>query len=157
MTRQKKRDSDTNTVSIDQNPAVNIVKDADKTFVVSTSDVISGAAYTVTNTGNVSLTNVVVTDNNFTPDDSDDRNPTFTGGDDDLDIRLGACSETSTYTSTHQVTQAELTAGVNLVNGAKAHSEETGPDTDDATVDVIEPPITVTGNQQFSEFPERRG
>ena len=143
-------DSDTNTVSIDQNPALNIVKDADKTFVVSTSDVIT-YTYTVTNTGNVSLTNVVVTDDNFTPDDGDDFNPTFTGGDDDLDGKLGV-DETWTYTSTHQVTQAELTAGLDLVNVATADSEETGPDTDDATVDVIEPPITVTGNPQFN-FP----
>ena len=60
--------------------------------------------------------------------------------------------ETWTYTSTHQVTQAELNAGVDLVNVATADSDETGPDTDDATVDVIEPPITVTGNPQFN-FP----
>ena len=143
-------DEDDEDVDLPQNPALNIVKDADKTFVVSTSDVIT-YTYTVTNTGNVSLTNVVVTDDNFTPDTGDDFNPTFTGGDDDRDDELDV-NETWTYTSTHQVTQAELNAGLDLVNVATADSEETGPDTDNATVDVIEPPITVTGNPQFN-FP----
>ena len=119
--------------------------------MVSTSDVIT-YTYTVTNEGNVSLTNVVVSDDNFTPgNDADDFNPTFTGGDDDSDDELDV-GETWTYTSTHQVTQAELNAGLDLVNVATADSAETEPDTDNATVDVIEPPITVTGNPQFN-FP----
>ena len=144
-------DDDSEEVDLSITPALAIVKVADKTFVVSTSDVIT-YTYTVTNTGNTSLSNVVVTDDNFTPIAGDDFNPTFIpGGDTDGDGKLDV-NETWTYTSTHQVTQAELNAGVDLVNVATADSDETGPATDDATVDVIEPPITVTGNPQFN-FP----
>jgi len=90
-------------------------------------------------------------DDKFTLAPGDDFNPTFTGGDTDGDDELDV-NETWTYTSTHQVTQAQLTAGLDLVNVATADSAETEPDTDNATVDVIQPPITVTGNPQFN-FP----
>ena len=44
--------------------------------------------------------------------------------------------EGSQFTATHTVTQAEIDAGTNIVNVATADSNETGPDTDDASVPV---------------------
>ena len=54
------------TVTVAQSPALNIVKDADVASVDSTSDIIT-YTYTVTNTGNAAIANVVVTDDNLTP------------------------------------------------------------------------------------------
>ncbi|MBO9710413.1 MAG: hypothetical protein J7521_19595, partial [Caulobacter sp.] len=45
-------------------------------------------------------------------------------------------TETWHYTATHAVTQAELDAGGNITNIATADSDQTGPDTDDASVPV---------------------
>ncbi|KAI9549785.1 hypothetical protein GHT06_007460 [Daphnia sinensis] len=44
------------------------------------------------------------------------------------------------YTASHSVTQAEIDAGVNIVNTATADSDQTGPDTDDASVPVLQAP-----------------
>ena len=75
----------------------------------STSDIIT-YTYTVTNTGNAAIANVVVTDDNLTPlNPADDFNPTFSGGDTDNDGLLDV-GETWTYTAAHTVTQAELDA-----------------------------------------------
>ena len=89
------------------------MKDADKTFVVSTSDVIT-YTYTVTNTGNVIPDQRGGDGRQLHPGTGDDFNPTFTGGDDDSDDELDV-NETWTYTSTHQVTQAKLNPGLDLV------------------------------------------
>ncbi len=44
--------------------------------------------------------------------------------------------ETWSYTATHTVTQAEIDAGSSIVNTATADSDQTGPDTDDASIPV---------------------
>jgi uncharacterized repeat protein (TIGR01451 family) len=52
--------------------------------------------------------------------------------------------ETWSYTATHTVTLAEMNAGGNIVNIATADSDQTGPDTDDASVPVTQSPgITI--------------
>ena len=48
--------------------------------------------------------------------------------------------ETWRYTATHTVTQAEIDAGTNIVNVATADSNQTPPDTDDASVPVTQSP-----------------
>src|SRR5260221_269620 len=58
-------------------------------------------------------------------------------GDNDALVEVG---ETWAYTATHAVTQAEIDAGTNIVNVATADSNETGPDTDDASVPVTQSP-----------------
>ncbi|MFM8608847.1 MAG: hypothetical protein ACKOCJ_00055 [Burkholderiaceae bacterium] len=48
--------------------------------------------------------------------------------------------EVWTYTATHQVTQAEIDAGADIVNTATADSDQTGPVSDDASVPVTQRP-----------------
>ena len=65
--------------------------------------------YVVTNTGNVPLDSVLVTDDNGTPGDaSDDLTPTFVGGDSDGDGLLDL-TETWTYTADRLVTAGQYT------------------------------------------------
>jgi uncharacterized repeat protein (TIGR01451 family) len=121
-------DTDTETVTVSQTPGLNIIKLADVASVDDADDVIT---YTITveNTGNVSLTGVVVTDDLATS------GPTFVSGDDTnpgvLDV-----GETWTYTASYDVTQADIDAGDDLVNVATADSNETPEDTDTETVTV---------------------
>ena len=107
--------------------------------VDSTSDTIT-YTYTVTNTGNAAIAGVVVTDDNLTPGNpGDDFNPAFSGGDTDSDGLLDV-GETWTYTASHTVTQAELDAGA--AHGQRGDGDRHGaaPDTDDATVAVVQAP-----------------
>ena len=136
---QSDTDTDDATVPVDQNPALNIVKEADVASVDSTSDTIT-YTYTVTNTGNAAIANVVVTDDNLTPGNpGDDFNPAFSGGDTDTDGLLDV-GETWTYTAAHTVTQADLDAGIDLVNVATATGTGAALDSDDATVPVVQAP-----------------
>ncbi len=58
-------------------------------------------------------------------------------GDNDNFLEVG---ETWSYTATHTVTQAEIDAGSSIVNTATADSDQTGPDTDDASIPVTQNP-----------------
>ena len=132
-------DSDDATVAVTQTKSLNIVKDADVASVDSTSDTIT-YTYTVTNTGNAAIAGVVVTDDNLTPGTpGDDFAPALTGGDTDIDGLLDV-GETWTYTASHQVTQAELDSGADLVNVATASGTGADPGHDDATVAVTQAP-----------------
>src|SRR4029077_16857639 len=102
-------------------------------------------AITVQNTGNTTLTGVTVTDP-FADAGSIVRGADVVGDNDAL-LEVG---ETWGFTAAHTVTQAEIDAGGNfdgpdgdslfdqLRNVATADSNETGPDTDDATVPVAQ-------------------
>ena len=52
--------------------------------------------------------------------------------------RLLEVGETWAFTANHAVTQAEIDAGSNIVNTATADSDQTGPDTDDASIPVAQ-------------------
>ena len=119
----------TTTEPLPQNPVIDIVKDgtfdAGADGFADPGELIS-YSFTVTNEGNVSLTNVSVTD------------PlpglsaiTFDGGDTDGDGELDV-DEIWTYSATYAVTQADIDAG-NVVNTATADSDESDPDEDDNT------------------------
>ncbi len=114
--------------------SLNIVKDA--TVPGNTADVAGELiSYTilVENTGNQSLTTVTVSDpfvSNLT------RGPDAAGDNDNV-LEVG---ETWSYTATHTVTQAEIDAGSSIVNTATADSDQTGPDTDDASIPVTQNP-----------------
>ena len=88
---------------------------------------------TVDNTGNVDLTNVVVTDA-F----ADAGSLTLVSGDDGD----GVLETTETWRTprTHTVTQAEMNAGDDLVNVATADTDQTDPEDDDATSTVDQSP-----------------
>ena len=131
-----------------QIPALNIVKDVSSVTggtaggaADSAGDVIN-YAITVANTGNVTLTGVTVTDP-YADLGSIVRNAVDVVGDEDNLLEVG---ETWGFTAAHTVTQAEIdcNGGGNgqLENTATADSNETGPDTDDATVPVEQPPTT---------------
>src|SRR5918997_357662 len=113
--------------------ALNRSKDA--TVPGGTADVAGEViSYTITvqNTGNQTLTNVTVTDpfiSNLT------RVADAVG---DNDALLGG-GEPWAYRASHIVTQAEIDAGGTIVNTATADSDQTGPDTDDASVPVVRP------------------
>ena len=88
-------DDDDATVTVDQNPGISIDKvtvygseSGDDLTGIHIGDVI-GWRYTVTNTGNVALSDVTVTDDNGTPlDDSDDFTANYISGDTDHDDLL---------------------------------------------------------------------
>jgi uncharacterized repeat protein (TIGR01451 family) len=113
-----------------QSPDLTIVKDADKSSVDAAGQVIN---YTVTveNTGNVDLTNVVMTDT-FAP------NLAYFSGDDGDNVL--ETNETWVYKGTHTVTQAEMNAGTDLVNVASVDTDQTAPKDDNATTTVDQNP-----------------
>ena len=130
-------DTDDATVPVAQNPALNIVKDA---VAGQTADVAGeklNYVITVQNTGNTTLTGVTVTDPNA--DAGSIVRIADLVGDNDALLEVG---ETWKYTAQHTVTQAEIDSNGggdgDIDNVATADSNETGPDTDDATVPVAQ-------------------
>ncbi|MFV8226837.1 beta strand repeat-containing protein, partial [Christiangramia aquimixticola] len=110
--------SATANTTIDQNPLMTLVKDG--TFNDTNKDGNADAGetisytFTVTNTGNVTLTNIQVTDPKVT----------VSGG--PISLAPGA-SDDKTFTATYTITQADVDAG-EVVNIAVANSDETtGP------------------------------
>ncbi|WP_215225880.1 DUF7507 domain-containing protein, partial [Echinicola shivajiensis] len=85
---------------------------------------------TVTNTGNVSLTDVIVADE-FAG------GATLVSGDTDNDGEIDL-TETWEYSATYEVTQADIDAGADLVNTAIVSSNETGDAQDDATTTITQ-------------------
>src|SRR6478752_2177535 len=133
-------DSDDASVAVAQNKILHIEKDAtvaDGT-ANSTSDVIN---YTlaVTNQGNAAIANVVV-DDPFTTNEAPVLSGGFNAGDTDQDSLLDV-GETWQYTASHQVTQAELDAGTNIVNVATVTGDGATSDSDDASVAVAQSKI----------------
>ncbi|CAN7432598.1 DUF7507 domain-containing protein [Caulobacter sp. LjRoot300] len=121
------------------NPALNITKDASVPGGTAdwAGEVVS-YTISVANTGNVALTGVTVTDpfvSNLAPVLSSG----FNSGDVDHDNVLDL-TETWHYTATHTVTQAEIDAGGTIDNTATADSDQTGADTDDASIPVAQNP-----------------
>ena len=95
---------------------------------------------TVANTGNTTLTGVVVTDPNADPG-SIVLVADAASADGKLDV-----GETWTYTAAHTVTQAEIDSNGggdgDIDNTATAVSDQTGPASDDASVPVTQTPPT---------------
>jgi uncharacterized repeat protein (TIGR01451 family) len=126
-------DTDDASVMVEQTAALNIVKDA--SVAGGTADAageVIAYAISVQNTGNQTLTGVTVADpfisNLVLVADA-------ASADGELDV-----GETWSYTASHVVTQAEIDAGTPIVNVATADSNQTGPDTDDASVVVEQTP-----------------
>src|SRR6185295_6860529 len=142
-TDETARQTDDATSTVAQSKILHLEKDAtvaDGT-ADSTSDVIN---YTlaVTNTGNAAIAGVVV-DDPFTTNEAPVLAGAFNVGDTDQDNLLDV-GETWTYTASHQVTQAELDSngggdGV-LENTATVTGDGATPDSDDASVPVVQSP-----------------
>ncbi len=96
--------------------------------------------YVVTNQGNAAIADVMVRDDNATPDNtSDDFNATYVSGDVNNNALLDT-SETWTYSSNRTLTQAMIDAGRDLINVATVTGSGAASDTDDANVDVVQTP-----------------
>ena len=125
--------------TVAQTPALNIVKEAVPGQIADVAGETLNYTITVANTGNTTLTGVVVTDPNA------DAGSIVRGadvvGDNDALLEVG---ETWAYTAAHTVTQAEIDSNGggdgDIDNMATADSDQTGPDTDDATVPVAQTP-----------------
>ena len=126
-----------------QGPALSITKvvhdvDGDTTAPVADAagDVVN-YTITVANTGNPTLTGVVVTD----PNAGSIVRGADAVGDNDALLEVG---ETWTYTATHTVTQAEIDSNGGgdgtIDNTATADSDQTGTDSDDVSVPVEQTP-----------------
>jgi uncharacterized repeat protein (TIGR01451 family) len=117
-------DDDDNNEPLPQNPLIMVVKSSTTTSVDHAGQVV---AYTfiVTNTGNVTLTGISVSDPNC------DATPTFVSGDLNADSKL-QIEEAWTYTCDHTVTQAEIDnngngiSSVNIALGANPLESNAG-------------------------------
>ena len=122
--------TDTETVTAAQTPTLTIAKTA--SVPGGTADVageLISYTVTVTNTGNVTLTNVGVTDpaaSNFTCSPA-------------VPAATLAPNGTISCTGDHTVTAAELNAGAPIVNVATATSNQTDPQTASTTTTVVKP------------------
>ena len=85
--------------------------------------------FTVTNTGNVTLTGITVSDPKCAGA------PTLSSGDTNADSKLQR-TETWVYGCSHTVTQAEVDAGGNLSNTVTADSTESAPATSTLNIPV---------------------
>ncbi len=117
-------DEDDETVVLPQEARIGIVKsgswiDGDGDAHADVGEVIH-YTFTVTNEGNVTLTNVRVTDPKVT----------VIGGPTTLDVGE---TDSTTFSGTYTITQADIDAG-QVDNTATADSDESGPDTDNETV-----------------------
>ena len=129
-TDQTDPESDDVTTTITETPSLTIVKEVDLATVSAPGDL----TYTITvdNTGNQDLTNVVLTDV-FAGGAS------LTSGDANMNSILET-TETWIYTATYTVTQADINAGVNLVNTEVVDTDQTDPESDDVTTTITEMP-----------------
>jgi uncharacterized repeat protein (TIGR01451 family) len=138
-TDQTAPESASASVTVQQHPALDLEKTADVTSVDAAGDVIN-YAITVENTGNMSLTGLVVSDpfvSNLAAVDAD--SDTFNDGDTNHDGKVSV-GETWQYTASHTVTQAEIDAGGTLTNTASAGTAQGATDSDSASVTVVQPP-----------------
>ena len=129
--------------TISKNPALTIVKLA-SLDTVNKADQLINYTITVANTGNLTLTNVVLTDA-FTSDES------YVSGDTDSDKQLDV-GESWVYNASHKVTQAEMDAGVALVNMASVDTDQTDPSQDDVITTITQSPdlgITKQANVEY--------
>ncbi len=123
-------EDDATVTELTQSPAIAIVKTASVGGYSKVGDVLH-YTITVSNSGNVTIANVVVTDNN-----ADAGSLSYVSGDDgDGLLQVG---EEWTYSAIHTVTQSDLDAG-SFVNVASV----TGDDPADNPVSDDTPPVTV--------------
>jgi uncharacterized repeat protein (TIGR01451 family) len=130
------------TVTTTKSPALTVDKSS-TTTVITAADQVVPYSYVVTNTGNITLTGITVTDDK---------------------VLAVSCPATTlapgasmTCTGSHTVTAAEFAAGGNLTNIATADSDQTDPPVTDTVSIPITPPTvvaqitpTATTCQQFA-------
>jgi uncharacterized repeat protein (TIGR01451 family) len=139
-------DTDTETVEVVQDPGITLEKSADLNSVQEGGVGNQQVTYTyiVTNTGNVTLTNVLLTDT----DDS----PTLVSGDldDDGDLDVG-----EVWTFSLVVTVPTKNAGATHTNTAEVTTDEGPSDDDEVTIDYTDvlPTINVVKTPSGNPVP----
>ncbi len=108
-------------------------KSANKTTYSAVNDEIK-YTYVVTNTGNVTLTGVTVTELADFTGKGTTPVPSFVSSSQGSPAGTLKPGEYATYTATYKVVQGDLDQG-SIYNKAKADSNETDPETDNVTVD----------------------
>ena len=120
-------------MTLPQNAELSIVKSGAWATATLTATPIVGEAinytFSVTNEGNVTLTNVMVADTVG--------GVTVSGGPTTLDVGE---TDTTTFTGVYYITQADIDAG-HFFNTATADSDESGPDSDDEDVPLPQNPM----------------
>jgi hypothetical protein len=118
-----------------QNPAIHVVKSSTTSLITAAGQSVP-YRFVVTNTGNITLTSITVTDPNC------NAAPAYQSGDTNTDSKL-QLTETWIYTCTHTVTAAEITTNGggdgDLDNTVEADSAESTPDTDDYSIPIAVP------------------
>ena len=126
-------------------PLMTLAKTADLTANAAVGDLVT-YSYLVTNTGNVSLTNVAVSDVHSGTGTLSAITPAS------ADLAPGA---TETFTATYTVTQADIDAGTDITNIATADAVPANgtltPVTDDAAVSLEAPTPSLTLAKTASE------
>ena len=135
---------DTVTVTTTQTPGLTVDKSSTTTVITAAGQIVP-YSYIVTNTGNITLTGVTLTDDKVATLTCSPSQPAT--------LAPGA---TMTCSGSHTVTAAEFAAGGNLTNIATADSDQTGPTTDTVSIPIAPPTVvaqitpTATTCQQFS-------
>jgi uncharacterized repeat protein (TIGR01451 family) len=122
---------------VDQNPHVTLEKEA--SVPGGTADAageLINYSINVTNDGNMSLTNPMVSDP-FVSDLAAVMSGGFNAGDTNQDGKLSV-DETWQYTASHTVTQAELEAGGTIANTASVATDQGAAASDGASVTVVQ-------------------
>ncbi|MBJ7883106.1 DUF7507 domain-containing protein, partial [Gelidibacter salicanalis] len=114
-------------IPITQNPLMTVVKSSTTTEVTVAGQVIP-YSYLVTNTGNVTLTGISLSDTNV------DAPPT--GG-----VTTLAPGASTTYTADYTVTQADIDTGGNVSNTVTASSTEAPDAIDDLDIPITQDPL----------------
>ena len=126
----------------DADNSMTLTKTADKTTNVQTGDTIT-YTYVATNTGNITLDNVTVTDSHAGNGALSAITP--------APVTL-APNTSQTFTSTYVVTQADYDAGVDILNTATLTSTPKRGTVDDETADESIAMGTPTPEAQFSKL-----
>jgi len=131
--------TDTATAHATQTPALTVEKTSTATTVASVGQVIA-YSYLVTNTGNVTLTGLALTDDNT------DANPS-------CPVTTLAPGASTTCTAVHTVTQADLDAGGTLDNTVTATSGQGASGKDTVSIPVSQAPgLTITKTTTATKF-----
>ncbi|MEP3889063.1 MAG: hypothetical protein ABJN69_01275 [Hellea sp.] len=127
-------------------PAASLTKTASDTSDVQAGDVIT-YSYVVANTGNVTLTDVTVSDVHSGSGTLSAFSP--------ASVATLAVGDSTTFTATYTVTQDDIDAGTDITNTASAAATPAGgtftPPTDDETVTVEGPAPAMTLAKTASE------
>jgi uncharacterized repeat protein (TIGR01451 family) len=121
-------DSDSTTINIDQNPALNVDASSNVTEVDAAGDIVN-ITVEAENTGNISLTGINTT--------GSDISLTYASGDLDSDGILDV-TETWVYTGSYTVTQADMDAGGTLEKDLVVDAAQTLPDTYTVEVTIVQ-------------------